>query len=385
MYNECLKSMIGQVQDVKYNAQSEQIRVKINQRIRKVMDARIWWADMLAIGIISIPDGYSTGTITTAPGSNVLTGTATAWPVSDAANTAIQKDVFEVGVVDIPVSNMAGITVGGSVYIADTNNPAESVPVIRAYATSFKTRVRYEHAAGTPVYKSSLAGLQFRAGVQYPIFTVLSVVSPTSLIIDMPWGGPALVASPYSIYKMYDGIDPDCKYVLMAVDQQQGIPLTTGRNSTSIDLSDPQRTDSGDPIAILNHSVSEGGVWRYEIYPAPNTARQIQVCFTKQWPELLLDSDVPPWFINPKIFVDGACADILRTKAPNRQDMKPDPYHNPKLAMEFETQFALGAIDAVNADEAKALRAYETLADQMYPGGANFWRNHDQDLMAGRF
>jgi len=107
--------------------------------------------------------------------------------------------------------------------------------------------------------------------------------------------------------------------------------------------------------------------------------KQLPFIFTKQWPELVEDTDRPPWFINPTLFYHGALADALRYRAG-----KDDPFHNPRLADDYEQRFQAGVVQASLADEEKAQRAYEFAYHRVFGAfGANFLQSHDPDVMQG--
>jgi len=116
---------------------------------------------------------------------------------------------------------------------------------------------------------------------------------------------------------------------------------------------------------------------QYELWPVQTSARQLQILYYRQWPEMVSDTDRPPWFLNPSILVHGALADAFRFRRG-----KDDAYYSPDLAMQYEARFMQGMQDAINNDESKFQRAYSFKYENVFgAGGANFWRSHDSDLV----
>lgn len=375
-----LDFMVGRVLGIKPNASQSEVVNALNARIRQVINGRIYWSDLLARRIISIPNPYTTGTISTTTGSQIVTGTSTAWPVSDVVNTTVALGVQDLGYQEITPASMANIKVDTLLYCDSTGPLPETVAVVEVTPTTFIAQFQNPHNAGFTITSSSLAGLQLNYGSGYPIFTVLSIQSPTQLQMDNPWGGPALSNVEYQIVMMYCTIDPRLKVIVDIVDQQVGRRLESYVPETVVNTTDPQRTATGDPLALLQNTPTVAGTMTYEIWPTPTAARQLFVLCGLQWPDLRMDTDRAPWFIDPNLFVTGAMADVLRIKNV-RFGQDTDPYFNPALAMTYEQLFRIQMQEAVNADEAKSQMAYQRNWDEFLgAGGANFWQSHSVDV-----
>jgi hypothetical protein len=101
-----------------------------------------------------------------------------------------------------------------------------------------------------------------------------------------------------------------------------------------------------------------------------------------------METDRPPWFIDPTVFVNGAAADMLRIKVLRYGPLyqgQPDPWFNPELSQMYEAKFEQGLQLAKNADESKAQRAYEHAHSELLgAGGSQYWQRHDWDVVGWR-
>lgn len=378
-FNDTLNSMVSRVLQSKPNSQQSEVVRQINGRIRDAIAARIYWSDLLVRRIISFPNPYITGTVSTTTGSLLIAGSATSWPVSDIVNTTSSTAVNDFGYIEITPASMVGIKVDTLLYV-DAGTAPETVAVIEVTPTSFWARFQLSHATSFTITSSSLAGLQIRTGSNYPTFTVRSVHSGTTLEIDNPWGGPGLTGVAYQILLIYVGIDPNLKVILSVLDQQIGRPLEIYYPFEKLDLVDPQRTATGDPLCLAQYSPTEAGTMQYEVYPQVTTARQLYCVVGLQWPEMKYDTDRPPFFMDPNMFVAGAIADSLRIKN-IRMASDVDPWFNPDLAMQYEAIYQKKLSESVNAEQAKSQRDYTNKDIGLLGfGSGNYWVNHSPDL-----
>jgi hypothetical protein len=361
-FSDDLFHLRGRVANARPGLTPEFITNAINDRLRQVLDHRTFWSDLLTFGILSIPAPYSTGTVSMATGSKVVTGADTAWPVADLVNTTIPDGVEEFGYVEVIPASMAGIT-ENSLLLVDAAGDAEVVPVVEVRRVSFMAKFAKTHAAGCTVTQSSLANRQFRISGSYPVFTVAAVLSPTSLQLTLPWGGTALADQAYAIKVMYVMLAADLKAVIAMKDEQTGYPVRLHVSMEEADHYDPQRSlVSGNPwYSLVDLGANEQGNMLYEMWPAPSTARQFSYAYWRQWPDLVKDDDRPPHFINPSILFYGALADCKMARL-----SKDDLYYDPEGARYYERKFEIALQEAKNADEAKRL---EAMRNQFWKAG----------------
>lgn len=386
-YSETLYSMVGRIRHVKPNASPAHCQIWINDVIRMLQDYRSFWSDTMRRGIISLADVVNIGTVTTTLGSNVVTGSGTAWPVSDLVNTTLYQEVRGPGNMDAFPASMAGIGYDTQLLI-DYGTPSQEVVAVLAQSpTTFHARFAFPHPAGATITASSLAGRQFRVQHSYPVFGITAVVDPQTIWLELPWGAKGQSGLPYQILTLWISAPAGFKKWIGIVDQVQGVPLDFNQSSNYLDIRDPQRTALGDPECLAFKGPSASGNMQYEIWPGVTTGRQLSTLYCVAWPELRDRNDHPPFFIAPKVITDGATAIALKTKVSEK-----DPFFDLRLAKEYDAEFEKGKMAAINADDSRALTELQDwlsisgLRGRFGLGmGANFWQSHNLDLMLGNY
>jgi len=125
-------------------------------------------------------------------------------------------------------------------------------------------------AAGNPTlitglgtsWTPQMVGLQIRAGgLNYPYYTIISVLSATSLLIDQPWAGPDISGLQYSILLVYVPMPVDFGYLYAVVDVKNANKLWHYATQEELAVWDPQRGTYGQPIALVfrDYAGSFGG------------------------------------------------------------------------------------------------------------------------------
>lgn len=349
----------------------------LNQRVRELMDSRTYWTDLVVRGVLTVPDAWSQGTVSVTPGSPLVTGTGTGWPVNDLSNTVIRDGIFETGNQEVFPADMTGITEDSILLVDAESGPpvTEIVAVNQVTPNSFWAVFMNSHNQNCTVQQSPLRGRQFRMGASSPIFDVLAVLDPQTLVINFPWGDVAAFDQHYNIPKMYYTVVPNLRGFLKdcIVDRRQGIPIFTNVSLKSVNWRDPQRTASADPSAFVDLGASRNGLALYELWPCQITSRQLDYAVYQDWPELVNDTDRMPWFINPTIFENGAIAEALRYR-----NGKEDYLHNPAMARDYEAKWKEGLEKAINADESKMQQDYSFDTPLGVGGGpgTNYYQNH---------
>jgi len=384
-----LYKLRGRVKQVKRSARPELIDAWINDVIRRVIDARPFWSDLLYRGIWTFPTPYATGTVSTTTGSPVVNGSGTSWPVSDVINGTIPNGVSDTGYQDVAAdsASMAMLT-PNSILVVDSGPNQEIVPVVQLSALegTFTAKFAYTHPPGCTITQSSLATLQMNFGYGSPIFTVLGVTDPQTLTMDNPWGAPPLSGSSYQIQLIYVSMPPNHKDFVEngVVDQYQILALKNHVPQAAVNAWDPQRSSSGDPRCVVDLGVNANGNIQYEIWPPTPSARQISYLAYKGWPELVLDTDRSPWFIDPAVIFNGAIGEGLRVNLGSR--VEKDPWYLPRDADNYDERYARSLAIAVNADESKAIKAYTANYDALYGGANSLWaQEHDPDVLYQNF
>ena len=361
LYSESLFTMRNAVKQVKPNASQELIDRSINKRIRTVIIKR-YWSDLLRLGFITVPDQYTTGTITTTLGSPIVTGAGTNWPVNDLVNTVLPNPIKNPGMQGAPIGDLRNIKIGSWLLIEPGQTNEEAVAVADIFNGQIIANFQKTHDANAAVTASTLVGLQLR--VTYNPYTVIAVRDDSTLLVDLPWAGPAVAASAYRIQGLFYSPDPYCWRIQAAWDPLQGVALDVDNfDFGRIMILDPQLTTSDNPTILANMPAAGGGVAQWFLYPPQASKRTIGIMYGVLWPKLWREQDMPPPFINPECFIAGATADVLRVPSITR-DAPKDVYFNVELAREYEQQFQEYVEEAERADEprtSKFLQDYRTL------------------------
>jgi len=378
-WSDNLAAMVGQVTTFRPRVSPILVKTFINNRIRQAIEARPAWSDLMERRVISVPASYTTGTVSVTNGSAVVTGSGTSWPTNDVVNTTIPLGVPEIGYVRVTPASMTGIT-GDSVLYCDAVGTPEAIPVVEVGIADFVGRFAYYHNQSATITQSSLVGRQFRLSDSDPLFTIRAVHSATELELDMPWSTTASSGATYSIAKMYFSFGPELKEIIAGMDTVDGTTVRLHVSIQEMNSRDPQRSTSGGSggvLELVDLGPSETGSMLYELWPPQATARQLWFLISKQWPELRSDTDRPPPFVNPTVFVNGAIADALRHKV-DAQDV----FHNPMLAREYEVKYQQGLVDAIQADDAKLMRNWSYDFERLAGGPSSEWlQSHDYSAM----
>lgn len=369
---------------VKPNSSSELVKLFINQRLNTVSDRKVNWSGLYKQGVIYMNAPYTEGAITFNFASDTITGTATAWPISDIVNTVIAQGVPQPGERWIVPGSMANIGVTTQILVDGSETP-EIITPLETTPTSFRAIFNYTHNPNCTLTVSSLTGCQLKTSISAPIFTVTSVRDVDSLTIDSAYFGEAVVLASYSITKFYVEMDPGVKCIMGAQDKQDGYPMRVQTPRAQLDVWDPQRTATGQPLHLCDMGPMPSGNIGYEVWPPTQTDRQIiYECYTQPTP-LVRDTDRPPPFMNPSMLLYGVYADLLRTRIPTNGDGV-DPWYDPATANFYEKKFESDLAAAMNADGSKTQTQFTWDQDYLgVGGGANWFQSHDLPGFYGNY
>ena len=359
----------------------------LNERLRQILDRKPNWSGLLKRAVLAIPQSYTTGSVTLTNGSQVVTGSGTAWPVSDVVNTTIVETIPAPQEVYVTPASMVGISVGTMLYVDSSGPTPEIVTVQDVRAGKILCSFQAPHDAGFTATVSSLAGLQFRVNSMNPAFTVWAITSATSLVLDQPWGNITSSGNAYQLILMYTTFASDVKELIVVVDPVQMLPLRLNVSQEEIALFDATRTATDSPQCIANLGSNSAGQQIYEVYPPQSTNWQLNVLYHAKWAKMVLPNDTPPPGINPNVLIMGALADAFGTPCPRPPDYK-DPFMSAQMAEYYSQRFEQAVIDNMNGDESSYQQAFTWNWSQTFGGmayGANFMQSHDLDAMIGNY
>ena len=160
-------------------------------------------------------------------------------------------------------------------------------------------------------WTTALQGLQFRAGFTYPWATINQVNAITQqIIIDTPFGGNTITGG-YQIQEVYITLGANIKYVIWAVNQQQGWPMECNVPVETINVYDPWRQSLGWSTIMATRAPSPDGQFQVEVWPTPYTQQVFPFEAYMQPPDMMLDTDSPPPWIRSDVIVTRCVADAL--------------------------------------------------------------------------
>lgn len=97
-----------------------------------------------------------------------------------------------------------------------------------------------------------MVGRQIRiGGLLFPFYTITSVLSPTSLLIDQAWAGPNVTNQAYSILQAYYPVPEDFGFFYAVVSIKDSYRLWTNLTEADLAMMDPQRTNFGQTYAVV--------------------------------------------------------------------------------------------------------------------------------------
>ncbi len=232
-------------------------------------------------------------------------------------------------------------------------------------------------------WTSVMAGRQFRASTSNIIYTIASVTDGDTLELDQTWGPATATGKTYTIWQAYVTPATDFQSFLSVVDVENGVKLHTGLSQEYLDQMDPERTNSGDPVAIaaLDYSAAASsvpGYPRYEIWPHVETAMTIPYSYIAIPSDLGDSGALLPRFVRGDILLEMALAEAARWPGPSAE--KPNPYFNLQLADRHEVKAELLLNDLETQDENiyQTVIEYQDMPYATLPFiGGTWWQSHD--------
>jgi len=197
-------------------------------------------------------------------------------------------------------------------------------------------------------WTSAMAGQALRVGYTNPIYNIIAVPSATSLILELPWGGPSASSMGYFITQYYYSI-PNIKYIYSAANLQLQYRLWTNMPQAFVDNEDPSRLRLMYPWIIATMPPDANGNYQVELWPASLSQQAIPYKAYVQPPNLVDDDDSLPPFIRCDVIVAHAIADVLRYRP------RDNPYYSEAVALQIAreklTEFEREAVIMEGADE----------------------------------
>lgn len=350
----------------------------LNESMRSMLNKRNWSGTRKEV-ICYFPQAYTTGTISVTTGSTLVTGSGTGWPVNDVVNTTITEMVQSPFEQWVCLASMQGVT-RNTILLIESGGPNQEIcPVLDLLGNRVKCNFQYTHSAGTSAMAGSLNGLQIRpSGYTIPVFSVMAVTSPTTLVMLEPWAQTNQSGLGYNILVMYLAIDPNIKDIVYGTDPFQNINLWLHVPQQRLNRVDPNRLAYNSPVWVSDKGPNVNGIMTYEIWPPTFIVYQLNFMINLAWPDMRIPSDTPPPFMNENSIIYGALAQGYATWC-GRQPTNQDPAYSLENSMKYAQMSDQSFIDAVQADESRTqtMFTYSPVSDESM--GVNYALQHAMD------
>jgi hypothetical protein len=375
---ENFRQMVDHVLSYNPDVPPQLVKRRLNTRLRQVQDRRMW-GGLLVRGELSVPAAYTTGDINATRGSNVITGNATLWPVSDLVSTTLATAITATGEYqDVYPTSMTGIDAGDWLLFDDGLATQEVVLVLSVGSTSFKAKPTIAHGIGASITKSSLVRRQWRLGVTRPFYNIRAVTASQTLLLDLPYGHSSATSVTYQICQAYVSLGQNMRMVWSVVNTAQGWRLRLNMPQEVLNTYDSWRQTTGWVYMLNDYIPDEIGRFQYELYPTPSMEQGFPYLAYRTVENMVEDEDTPPPAIPSHMLVNGAIADVMLY---NRKSA----YYDPTTSAEFNRQSEQDYLNAAMADDSIYMNNL-MWAFSRYPftqHGANYWQSHDVDSVMG--
>lgn len=175
-------------------------------------------------------------------------------------------------------------------------------------------------------WTNALIGRQFRMGFTAPWQTIVNMDVPNQVLtLDMPYGA-ATLTSGYQIVQVFATLGANIRYILDAVNQQQGWRMDVNVPQQTLNEIDTWRTSVGWSWCFSNMPPTPDGQLQVEIYPSPIFLQVFPFLAYTQPPNLVNDQDCPVTFIRSDVLVMMAIADVLVFRG------KQNKYYDPQTS-----------------------------------------------------
>lgn len=179
---------------------------------------------------------------------------------------------------------------------------------------------------GPTNWTTALIGLQYRSGFTNPFQTIVAVdEAHQTLTLDMPYGAQTQTTG-YQIVKAFVTLGANVRYLLEAVNQQQGWRMRVNVPQQEINEIDTWRTSVGWSFWFSNLPPTPDGQMQWEIYPTPFFLQVFPFLGYTQPPNMMLDADSPVAFIRSDVLVMMTISDALVFRG------KQNKYYDPQTS-----------------------------------------------------
>lgn len=230
-------------------------------------------------------------------------------------------------------------------------------------------------------WTSALEGRQLYIAGAGPYYTVTTVVDPTTITLERPFGGTTTGAgTAYEIAQVYLTPPSDFLYFKSIKDPVNNWRLRFNVSQETLDRWDARRTTVGNAWIMADYRQNTAGtIPRYEIWPRVVTQRLYPYLYVKRPADLSADSDRPMFPIRGDELVTGALADLATWPG---TETRRNPGFNLQLAQHYEKMFSEMVNNLSRVDQETYLSDYMGPFDgwdslPWAPVDTNFLQSHD--------
>lgn len=246
----------------------------------------------------------------------------------------------------------------------------------QAQVTNGSTSVQGLGTTWTP----AVIGQQFRIGFTNPFQMIVDLDQANQVLtLDIPYGAQS-ITSGYQIAQVWVTLGANVRYIVDAVNQQQGWRMFTNVPQQTLNEVDTWRTNVGWSYALSSKEPTPDGQLQVEIYPSPFFLQVFPYLAITQPPNLVNDADSPVAFIRSDVLVSMTIADALVFRGKQNKYYDPQTAQMKKAEAEVELQKmeknddGMYSQDSVwNYGEEWGSGNYGSIFDQNHPVSAGRW------------
>jgi hypothetical protein len=259
------------------------------------------------------------------------------------------------------------------------------MPAVTTTGTVDITRGSLDVVGHGTSWTQDLVNQQFRVGLPFPIYTIVSVDDAAqTLVLDAPWGGSTTLSVGYQIYQAYVTVPTDFQNFLDVVDMQYNWRLAINISREEVDSWDAQRATAGTAYTIVNYrydTVNNPPLPMYEIWPHQKAQYVYPFYYVGRPPDLSDDGASLPRPVPGDLLLEHALGQAA--KWPGASSDSRNVYFNLPLAMEHERKFNSRLYDIARTDDEIMMQdvSYSTVSSwpiAAFPlGDARYLQSHD--------
>jgi hypothetical protein len=147
---------------------------------------------------------------------------------------------------------------------------------------------------------------QFSLSAGAPIYNIKAYDGVT-LTLDRPYQETTVAGSAYRIFRCY--YEPPAADFVRFIDVrdiQNARTIKLGMSKEELDLSDPQRTNTGDPYQLVTYKADSAQGPLYELWPHPTSQKSYVCLYHRRGTDLQDDEDTLPSIIPESLVIDRA-------------------------------------------------------------------------------